>query len=87
MISAGVGTGKTETLMTKYAFIIASGVSPKNILGITFTNKAASEMIERTKKKLGFSPEEKLKEWIGTFHSIALRILRFKNTCEIIGLK
>jgi DNA helicase-2/ATP-dependent DNA helicase PcrA len=41
---AGVGTGKTQTLMTKYAYLLTKGVSPENLLAITFSNKAADEM-------------------------------------------
>ena len=47
LVLAGVGTGKTETLMIKYAYLILRGCDPNNILGVTFTNKAAIEMQER----------------------------------------
>ena len=44
LIVAGVGTGKTQTLMSKYAYLLVKGVQPRNILAITFTNKASGEM-------------------------------------------
>ena len=74
LILAGAGCGKTKVLTTRIANLVNSGVSPYEILAVTFTNKAAKEMVERLSKMVG---EEKAKKmWIGTFHSISGRILR-----------
>lgn len=74
LILAGAGSGKTKVLTTKLAYLIKEkGVSPYNILAITFTNKAAKEMKDRVKKLIGDSADAM---WIGTFHSISVRILR-----------
>ena len=74
LILAGAGCGKTKVLTTRIANLIKNGVSPYEILAVTFTNKAAKEMVERLSKMVG---EEKAKKmWIGTFHSISGRILR-----------
>lgn len=70
---AGAGTGKTHVLITRIAYIVESkGVSPENILAVTFTNKAANEMRERLAQKCGQAHFP----WCGTFHSIAVRMLR-----------
>ncbi len=74
LILAGAGCGKTKVLTTRIANLVNNGVSPYEILAVTFTNKAAKEMVERLSKMVG---EEKAKKmWIGTFHSISGRILR-----------
>ncbi len=74
LVLAGAGCGKTKVLTTRIAHLINSGVSPYEILAVTFTNKAAKEMVQRLSNMVG---EEKAKKmWIGTFHSIAGRILR-----------
>ena len=73
LILAGPGSGKTGVLTHRVAYLIQKGISPKNILAVTFTNKAAREMRERVKKCLnrhGTMP------FIGTFHAFCLRILR-----------
>ncbi len=74
LIIAGAGSGKTKTLTHKIAYILQeSYAKPGEILAITFTNKAANEMKERIANLIG----DKAKYmWIGTFHSIALRVLR-----------
>ena len=74
LVIAGAGSGKTKVLTHKIAYIIEQNeIKPWNILAITFTNKAASEMKTRIEKLI----EEGAKEmWIGTFHSICVRILR-----------
>lgn len=73
LILAGAGSGKTRVITYRIAYLINHGVSPSNILALTFTNKAANEMKDRLSSILSeeFSPS-----WIGTFHSICLRILR-----------
>ena len=72
LILAGAGSGKTATMTHRIAYMIEQGVSPYNILAVTFTNKAAQEMRERV-EKLGVSCRGM---WILTFHSMCLRILR-----------
>jgi DNA helicase II / ATP-dependent DNA helicase PcrA len=76
MIVAGAGSGKTKVLTTRIAHLMASGVDAFNILALTFTNKAAAEMKERIGKMLGGSEAKNL--YIGTFHSVFARILRFE---------
>jgi len=75
MIIAGAGSGKTRVLTYKIAYLIESGISPFEILALTFTNKAATEMKERISKlvKTNFD-----KIWMGTFHSIFARMLRIE---------
>src|SRR6188508_3102855 len=77
LIQAGAGSGKTKTLTHRIAYIIASGkASPFNILAVTFTNKAAKEMRERVAKLLDEDPENRsFMPYMGTFHSICVRIL------------
>ena len=73
LVIAGAGSGKTRTLTYRVAWLLENGVSPKNILLLTFTNKAAREMLERVEQLL---PLETGELWGGTFHSIGNRILR-----------
>ncbi len=74
LILAGAGSGKTKVLTSRIAYMIKNGVSPRKILAVTFTNKAAKEMKERLAGILG---EDVVKYmWVGTFHSICGRILR-----------
>ncbi len=74
LVLAGAGCGKTKVLTTRIANLVNSGVSPYEILAVTFTNKAAKEMVERLSKMVGEDKAKKM--WIGTFHSISGRILR-----------
>ncbi len=79
LVIAGAGSGKTKVLTTRITKLIDSGVSPYQILAITFTNKAAKEMKTRVEKicdESGF--------FIGTFHSLGLRIIR--ENYNLIGL-
>ena len=81
LVIAGAGSGKTKVLTHKIANLIENGVKPWNILAITFTNKAANEMKERVEKLIGDDFSKDM--WIGTFHSICVRILR--RTIDKIG--
>src|SRR4028118_1810974 len=74
MIVAGAGSGKTKVLTTRIAHLMANGIDAFNILALTFTNKAASEMKERVERILGNNEARNL--YIGTFHSVFARILR-----------
>jgi DNA helicase-2/ATP-dependent DNA helicase PcrA len=74
MIVAGAGSGKTKVLTTRIAHLMNNGVDAFNILALTFTNKAASEMKERIEKILGTSEARNL--YIGTFHSVFAKVLR-----------
>ncbi len=76
MIVAGAGSGKTKVLTTRVAHLMANGVDSFRILALTFTNKAAKEMKERVEKILGNGEARNL--YIGTFHSVFARILRFE---------
>ncbi|MDF3131022.1 ATP-dependent helicase [Kiritimatiellaeota bacterium B1221] len=74
LIIAAAGTGKTRTLIYRVAYLVEKGVRGENILLLTFTNKAAAEMMERARDRVGPEPLQGM--WGGTFHSIANRILR-----------
>lgn len=77
MIIAGAGSGKTKVLTTRITHLMsAHGVDAFNILALTFTNKAAAEMKERIERILGNSEARNL--YVGTFHSVFARILRFE---------
>jgi DNA helicase-2/ATP-dependent DNA helicase PcrA len=78
LIQAGAGSGKTKTLTHRIAYIIADHkASPYNILAVTFTNKAAKEMRERVASLLDEDPDNRsFMPYMGTFHSICVRILR-----------
>jgi DNA helicase-2/ATP-dependent DNA helicase PcrA len=83
LVLAGAGTGKTRVLTTRLVHLIATKrAGPGQILAVTFTNKAAREMRDRTAAMLG-APVEGW--WLGTFHSLAARLLR--RHAEIVGLK
>src|SRR5882757_7536382 len=83
LVLAGAGTGKTRVLTTRLAYTLATGGAlPAELLAVTFTNKAAREMRERLEAMVGRAAEG---VWLGTFHSIAARILR--RHAEAIGLK
>ncbi|HLH94014.1 MAG TPA: UvrD-helicase domain-containing protein [Xanthobacteraceae bacterium] len=84
LVLAGAGTGKTRVLTTRIAHILATGrARPSEILAVTFTNKAAREMKQRVGAMVGEVVEGM--PWLGTFHSIGVRILR--RHAELVGLK
>ena len=84
LVLAGAGTGKTRALTARIAYLIESGYAkPNQILGVTFTNKAAQEMKLRIAKYLGETVEGM--PWLGTFHSIGAKILR--RHAELVKLK
>ncbi|MEW6122995.1 MAG: UvrD-helicase domain-containing protein [Pseudomonadota bacterium] len=84
LVLAGAGTGKTRVLTARVAHILAQGRAfPSQILVVTFTNKAAREMKERIHAMVGDAVEGM--PWLGTFHSIGVRILR--RHYELVGLK
>ena len=81
LVIAGAGSGKTRTLTYRVAHLIESGIDPHRILLLTFTNKAAREMLHRVEM---LTPYTATRIWGGTFHHIANRILRVHG--ERVGL-
>ena len=77
MVIAGAGSGKTRVLTHRIIHLLKEGVNPFNILSLTFTNKAAKEMRNRIENIIGNSISKNL--WMGTFHSVFSRILRFES--------
>ncbi|HYN60292.1 MAG TPA: UvrD-helicase domain-containing protein, partial [Rubrivivax sp.] len=83
LVLAGAGSGKTRVIVHKIARLLQSGIEPKHIAAITFTNKAAAEMRERAKALVGARAAKDLA--ISTFHSLGVRMLRSDGTK--VGLK
>ena len=82
LVIAGAGSGKTRTLTYRVAYLLDNGIQPDNILLLTFTNKAAREMLERVQALV---PVETRQLWGGTFHSIGNRLLR--HHAELVGFR
>ncbi len=83
LVLAGAGTGKTKVLVSRICHILKNNYAkPWEILSVTFTNKASKEMNSRVAQQIGQAVEGM---WLGTFHSIGVRILR--ANAELIGLK
>ena len=82
LVLAGAGSGKTRVITQKIARLIEVGLEPKRIAAITFTNKAASEMRERSRKLIGKGAQEVM---ICTFHALGVRIMRQDG--HVLGLK
>lgn len=82
LVIAGAGSGKTRVLTYKIAWLMEQGMAPEHILALTFTNKAAKEMQERIALQVGVEKASRL--WMGTFHSVFYRILRYEH--EMLGL-
>lgn len=73
LVLAAAGTGKTRTLVHRVAYLLEKGVEPSSIMLLTFTNRAAREMVDRARAVVGDAADA---IWAGTFHSICARILR-----------
>src|SRR3972149_3135918 len=83
LVVAGAGSGKTKLLTSRIAHLVRKrGVPPGRITAVTFTNKAAEEMKERLKRLMGIEANSL---WLGTFHSLGLRIL--KTEARVLGLQ
>jgi DNA helicase II / ATP-dependent DNA helicase PcrA len=81
LVLAGAGSGKTRTLTYRVAYLLTMGVRPGEILLLTFTNKAAKEMLARVEALTGIEPR---RFWGGTFHSLGARVLRMYG--DALGL-
>lgn len=77
LVIAGAGSGKTRVLTYKIVHLLNQGLNPYRIMALTFTNKAAREMKERIAALIGDNEASRL--WMGTFHSIFLRLLRYNS--------
>lgn len=83
LVLAGAGSGKTRTATYRVAYLLAKGIKPENIMLLTFTNRAAKEMIARVESLSGSANTKGL--WAGTFHAIANRVLR--HNAALLGYK
>ena len=83
LVLAGAGTGKTRVLTTRLAHLLLTGrARPHEVLAVTFTNRAAREMVERVEGLIGRSVAGM---WLGTFHAMGVRMLRAH--AELVGLQ
>lgn len=86
LILAGAGSGKTKALTHRFAYLLEEQkISPLQILCVTFTNKAAGEMRERISRLLGHAGDGIRFPWLGTFHSICVRVLRRELNHTALG--
>ncbi|HAZ27408.1 TPA: ATP-dependent DNA helicase [Candidatus Acetothermia bacterium] len=85
LVIAGAGTGKTRTLAYRVAFLISQGVPPDRILLLTFTRRAAEEMLSRAAGIIRNTGQDRERVWGGTFHATATRLLR--THAAAVGLK
>ncbi len=76
LVVAGAGSGKTKTLAYRVSFLISQGVPPERVLLLTFTRRAAEEMLKRATAAVATQPAAVHRVWGGTFHAVANRILR-----------
>ncbi len=83
LVLAGAGSGKTRVVTTRIARLVQNGVLPRSLLAMTFTNKAAAEMLERVEKLVG--PKAAHDLTVGTFHSFGLTVLRAET--RALGLR
>ncbi|MBP5716359.1 MAG: UvrD-helicase domain-containing protein, partial [Bacteroidales bacterium] len=83
LVIAGAGSGKTRVLTVKIAHLLKNGYQPNEIIALTFTKKAATEMQERIQAMVGGKLSHRL--WMGTFHSLFSRILR--REAERLGFR
>ncbi len=84
LVVAGAGTGKTRTLAYRVAYLVATGVEPDRILLLTFTRRAAQDMLSRAAAIAARSGSQPHRVWGGTFHSVAHRLLRIH--AKVVGL-
>jgi DNA helicase-2/ATP-dependent DNA helicase PcrA len=84
LILAGAGTGKTNTLAHRVAHLVLEGAAPERLLLLTFTRRAAQEMVRRARRILAETVHEVRLPWSGTFHSVANRLIR--RHCRRLGL-
>jgi len=81
LVLAGAGTGKTRVITYRMVRLLEAGIPADKILSVTFTNKAAKEMLERTMALLG--KKTKIRPWISTFHSLCVNVLR--SDIQVLG--
>lgn len=82
LLLAGPGSGKTRVLQTRFAYIVEQGISPRKIMAITFTNKAANELKERIGKHIDDELINKI--YVGTFHGISIKLLHISS--KLLGI-